>query len=156
MNGCKVIENLDSLWFFGTTAPAIQELENPTLNDVEGEEIATPMRENNNAVLEDQDGGFGFGCETKTEVEISTKEEKRRSRSRIRRSSCSCLRQRRKILGEIDLNFVVKEISECWMFEEQRIRGEVYKKKKMPPFEDSMAMKEHIRSWAYAVACTVR
>ncbi|KAF8411067.1 hypothetical protein HHK36_003606 [Tetracentron sinense] len=27
---------------------------------------------------------------------------------------------------------------------------------KMPPFTDGMAMKEHLKSWAYAVACTVR
>ncbi|KAK3206827.1 hypothetical protein Dsin_020873 [Dipteronia sinensis] len=29
-------------------------------------------------------------------------------------------------------------------------------KMKMPPLNDGMAMKQHLKSWAYAVACTVR
>ncbi|KAA0057057.1 uncharacterized protein E6C27_scaffold96G002450 [Cucumis melo var. makuwa] len=147
MEGQQVFENFDSLWFFSTvfsnrTPPVV---EKPIQNDfVEplGEEIATPITRN-----EENDVG------EEKEMETEEMEEKRR-KNRGRRSWG--LEQRRKfVVGEIDLSYAVKEICECWSFEVMRIGGGK-KTKKMPSFEDSMAMKEHIRSWAYAVACTVR
>ncbi|XP_038895160.1 uncharacterized protein LOC120083464 [Benincasa hispida] len=164
MEGQQVLENWDSLWFFATVfsnrtppPPPPPVVENPTQNDfVEppGEEIATPLTPNEQNNVGDEkkiENGGGFG--------IKTEEKEQRRKNRGRR--CWGLEQRRKIVGEMDLSYAVKEICECWLFEETRIGGgnqyqRKKKTKKMPPFEDSMAMKEHIRSWAYAVACTVR
>ncbi|XP_011657601.1 uncharacterized protein LOC101209234 [Cucumis sativus] len=147
MEGQQVLENFDSLWFFATvfsnrTPPVVGK---PIQNDFVGslgEEIATPITRNEENNV----------CEAK-EMETEEREEKRRKN---RGGRSWGLEQRKKfIVGEIDLSYAVKEICECWSFEEMRIGGGE-KTKKMPSFEDSMAMKEHIRSWAYAVACTVR
>ncbi|PRQ29219.1 hypothetical protein RchiOBHm_Chr5g0011501 [Rosa chinensis] len=76
--------------------------------------------------------------------------EQRRKRSRSKRG---LQRNRRRILGEIDLGFHVKaEVSGCdWIFLEEN-----FGYKNQFNLNDNMAMKEHLRTWAYAVACTVR
>ncbi|KAL3596573.1 hypothetical protein D5086_008210 [Populus alba] len=101
----------------------------------------------------------------KTEgVEIpkpTKKEEKRKRRERRRR------RSKRKILGELGLGF--DKSSDYYkldygfgMFNDDEARGygmfgsQRQHQVKMPPLNDGMAMKEHLKSWAYAVASTVR
>ena len=96
------------------------------------------------------------------EVLPPVKEEKRRSK----RSFKSCLNQRRRVLGESDLQvkglgdmgFDVNVVCGNWVVEEAsgyQWFGSPHHVK-MPPLSDGMAMKHHLKSWAYAVACTVR
>lgn len=167
MEGQQVLENLDSLWFFATVfsnrapplpSPPPPAVEKPTQNgfvEPPAEEIAIPITQ-----IEQNDVGDEKKIENGGGVGIKT-EEKEEKRRKNRGRRCWSLEQRRKIVGEMDLSYAVKEICECWLFEEMRIGGgnqyqRKKKTKKMPPFEDSLAMKEHIKSWAYAVACTVR
>ncbi|RZB96454.1 hypothetical protein D0Y65_020291 [Glycine soja] len=42
------------------------------------------------------------------------------------------------------------------MFKEESREYQIQWQTKMPPFDDVVAMKQHLKSWAYAVACTVR
>ncbi|VVA35289.1 PREDICTED: POPTR_0004s05840g [Prunus dulcis] len=70
----------------------------------------------------------------------STEKEKSRRRRRSKRS-VQQQRHRRKILGELD---------------ELGLDDYVKENNTMPSISDNMAMKEHLKSWAYAVACTVR
>ncbi|WCJ27236.1 hypothetical protein M5689_009000 [Euphorbia peplus] len=79
------------------------------------------------------------------EIVIPVKKEEKMSRRRKIR------RMRRKILGEIDLGINYYEL-------EQNLKccGTKQHFIKMPPLSDGMAMKQHLKSWAYAVACTVR
>ncbi|XP_023520136.1 uncharacterized protein LOC111783440 [Cucurbita pepo subsp. pepo] len=172
MEDQQVLQNLDSLWFFATVfsnrtpppppPPPPPVVQKPTQNDfVEppGGEIATPIFQNQQNVGEERNIVDEKTNETGGGLGLIITEERRKSRGR----RWGCLGQRRKIVGEMDLSDAVKEICECWLLEQRIGGGNQYqrgrrkmKKKKMPPFEDSMAMKEHIRSWAFAVACIVR
>ncbi|KAK7815910.1 hypothetical protein CFP56_000969 [Quercus suber] len=86
------------------------------------------------------------------------KEERRKTRRRSKRG----LSHRRKILGELDLCLDVEEVSMFSMFKEtcgyrnQSFGDQHRNKNLMPSFNDNVAMKEHLKYWAYAVACTVR
>ncbi|KAJ4703691.1 WD repeat-containing protein 53 [Melia azedarach] len=87
-----------------------------------------------------------------------------RRRRRRRRRKKSLFHERRKILGELDLGFDYGNLDSEWVFNEEQTRNEKqifgsqqpHMNMKMPPLTDNMAMKEHLKSWAYAVACTVK
>ncbi|KAL3739879.1 hypothetical protein ACJRO7_021195 [Eucalyptus globulus] len=86
-------------------------------------------------------------------------------RSKRRQRSRRMFRERRRsVLGELDLGCDGEDFSG---FEENRVlvdhrrRGSgvasgVQAVKKMPPLSDGIAMREHLRSWAIAVACAVK
>jgi hypothetical protein len=173
MDGSLVMESLDSLWFFTNVfSPRKQPLlgsasdEIATDNHVKDspkEELAQP----NSPILQNQlnelptaENLVPIMCPKCDEIEAQTVEpaemelvefqrsaqmqERRRTRRRSKRS----LNQRRKnILGELD----VKDFSGSWMFVETCQHQSI-----MPSFNDNVAMKLHLKSWAYAVAGTVR
>ncbi|KAF5736254.1 hypothetical protein HS088_TW14G00392 [Tripterygium wilfordii] len=63
---------------------------------------------------------------------------------------------RRKVFGEGDeLGFESKLVYEYGSLT-CGFGGENDRLVKMPPLNDGMAMKEHLKSWAHAVACAVR
>ncbi|XP_048230696.1 uncharacterized protein LOC125370153 [Ricinus communis] len=88
------------------------------------------------------------------------KKEERSSSSRGKRKS------KRKILGELDLGLdhTGTYLRDCGVWEidykangcDFGLFGSQQHFVKMPPLSDGIAMKEHLKSWAYAVACTVR
>ncbi|KAH0985090.1 hypothetical protein GBA52_012267 [Prunus armeniaca] len=95
----------------------------------------------------------------------STEKEKSRRRRRRSKRSVQQQRHRREILGELDelgLDDHVKEVisgswsSSNWMVEGNCGYNQECQNNTMPSISDNMAMKEHLKSWAYAVACTVR
>jgi len=173
MDGSRVMESLDSLWFFTNVfSPRKQPLlgsasdEIATDNHVKDsptEELAQP----NSPILQNQlnelptaENLVPVMCPKCDEIEAQIVEpaemelvefqrsaqmqERRRTRRRSKRS----LNQRRKnILGELD----VKDFSGSWMFVETCQHQSI-----MPSFNDNVAMKLHLKSWAYAVAGTVR
>ncbi|KAF8028619.1 hypothetical protein BT93_E1299 [Corymbia citriodora subsp. variegata] len=96
------------------------------------------------------------GTPGSAEEEPKLKEKMRRSRRRQR--------SRRTFSGELDLGCYGEEFSG---FEENRflvnrrrrgfgVASGVQAMKEMPPLSDGIAMREHLRSWAIAVACAVK
>ncbi|KAL4310110.1 hypothetical protein GQ457_01G041720 [Hibiscus cannabinus] len=157
----KAMESLDSLWFFDNvlTLPSflhnkvhadavpfyedlVQEEEEeetkPEIQDAPSTEILVPRCPNC--------GEIAAG------IELAKPTEKRKRRRRRRR------RSKRKVLGELDLGFHGKLASESSFSEENIARPDFESPhySKMPPMNDGLAMKEHLKSWAYAVACTVK
>ncbi|KAK7359195.1 hypothetical protein VNO77_01145 [Canavalia gladiata] len=51
--------------------------------------------------------------------------------------------------------FDVKKISGFLKFEEESYKYHILTGK-MPSFDDDVAMKQHLKAWAYAVACTIK
>ncbi|OMO76151.1 hypothetical protein CCACVL1_15853 [Corchorus capsularis] len=96
------------------------------------------------------------------EVEFAEAEPKEKQPEiRRRRRSKRRKRSKRKVLGELDFGFHGGNLdSESWFSEESNIKGygnfETQHYTKMPPLNDGLAMKQHLKSWAHAVACTVR
>lgn len=191
-DGSRVMESLDSLWFFHnvfsstSSEPLLLLLREPVLDD----EPAQPPPTSQN--LQNQESPRCPRCgelsaeikpaemwkpvleedqEVVLEMEAPEKEERRqlRRRTRRRRRSKRSAKQKREVLGELDLLcFDEYEVCETRMAEARSCgyyqnqigtfgvcdQNKYYKL--LPPFDDNMAMKEHLKWWAYAVACTVR
>ncbi|KAJ6396727.1 hypothetical protein OIU77_021704 [Salix suchowensis] len=183
MEGSQLIQSLESLWFFSNVVSSrASRARNRTKED--SPQPMTPILQTSLQNHEDSPkpefttpkclkcGDFAAEIEEQNEdrpntkiegVEIpkpAKKEEKRKRRERRRRS-------KRKILGEpgsgfdksssyykLDYGFEMSNDEEkrgYGMFGSHRQH-----QAKMPPLNDGTAMKEHLKSWAYAVACTVR
>ncbi|KAK8618508.1 hypothetical protein V6N13_132497 [Hibiscus sabdariffa] len=155
----KFMENFESLWFFNNvltlTPPLHQEEEkkpsdSKILHDVlAAAEILVPRCPNCGEIADVE-------LEQRPEVqpvqaaEFARPERRKRGGRRRRRK-----RSKRKVLGELDLGFYGNLDSESSFSEETKGQCQYYYMK-MPPLNDGSAMKEHLKSWAYAVACTVR
>ncbi|GMI77690.1 hypothetical protein HRI_001438300 [Hibiscus trionum] len=153
----KAMENFDSLWFFNNVlSPCLQEEEDTVeeenkpniLHNVPvGAEILVPRCPNCGEIAD-------VGVEQRQAVqpvqaaEFAKPERRKRGGRRRRRR-----RSKRKVGGELDSGFYGNLDSESSFSEETK--GQYYYRK-MPPFNDGSAMKEHLKLWAYAVACTVR
>ncbi|KAB1670112.1 hypothetical protein ERO13_D10G035800v2 [Gossypium hirsutum] len=174
----KVMESFDYLWFFNNvltltplhhklnpppTAPSVDvdaaDEQKPPKPDillheaaapVPGSEIPVPRCPNCGeiAVVTDQQRVV------QPFAKATEKPAERRKRRRRRRK-----RSKRKVLGELDLGFYGNLDSES-SFSEGTYGHKSFDSRhyimKMPPSNDGFAMKEHLKSWAYAVACTVR
>ncbi|XVF27463.1 hypothetical protein REPUB_Repub14bG0109600 [Reevesia pubescens] len=173
----KVMESLDSLWFFNNVltlttfqhkdhhaaAAAIdedtvkeeeEEPMKPKIEDAPSTEILVPRCP--------KCGEIAVGIEQQImqpvkEVEFAAKpiEKPERKRRRRRRK-----RSKRKVFGELDLGLGFHgNLASQSSFSEETIEYPYFESQhytKMPPLNDGLAMKEHLKSWAYAVACTVR
>ncbi|KAL9455884.1 hypothetical protein AB3S75_005169 [Citrus x aurantiifolia] len=181
MDCSDIIDSLDSLWFYSNIVvsssrteqsshavgeDAVKEAASKPVNQVE-EEKESPSAEN----LVPRYGEFvGKEMEEfakpaeerrKTSASSSTSASGRSRRRRRRRRKRRSLR---KILGELDhhseLDFgFFDDDEETTSRQHNQVLGSEYHlctNMKMPPLDDNMAMKEHLKSWAYAVACTVR
>lgn len=185
MDCSQFIDTLDSLWFFSnlfssTTQQLGQANDEQTLQE-EPENPIVKVEENQNYGQKCCLCGE-FAPEVEAQVlllepgDLTKQEEKvksgRSGRTRRRRRSKRMLHERRRnILGELDLgsdrNMDSDEFSsQLWLFDFEETSSTGYQvfgsqvhyqmNMKMPPLDDGMAMKEHLKSWAYAVACTVR
>ncbi|XVF25617.1 hypothetical protein REPUB_Repub13aG0228500 [Reevesia pubescens] len=169
----KVVESLDSLWFFNNvlTLPTFQRKDDPAAAALDEDTVREEEEPSKPKIQEDHNnteilvprcpkcGEIAIGNEQQTvqpvkEVEFAKPTEKL-ERTRRRRK-----RNKRKVLGELDLGmgFHGKLAFESSFSEEtygySNFESQHYTK--MPPLNDGLAMKEHLKSWAYAVACTVR
>ncbi|KAK8487625.1 hypothetical protein V6N13_062999 [Hibiscus sabdariffa] len=153
----KVMESLDSLWFFDNVltlpsflhskvhgvpfyedpVPEEEEEPKPEIQDAPSTEILVPRCPKCGEIEQ----------HPIAEVEFAKPREKPEKRKRRRKR-----RSKRKVLGELDL------ASESSFSEENIARPdfETPHYSKMPPLNDGLAMKEHLKSWAYAVACAVK
>ncbi|OMO65421.1 hypothetical protein COLO4_31250 [Corchorus olitorius] len=182
----EVIESLDSLWFFSNVlsftklepkddlaTSAIDEEDNIVKEEEEESKEKTqsnsqnlqneapPSSENWVSIRCPKCGETGVEFGPVKEVEFAEPKEKQPEIRRRRRSKRR-KRSKRKVLGELDFGFHGGNLdSESWFSEESNINGygnfETQQQyTKMPPLNDGLAMKEHLKSWAHAVACTVR
>ncbi|CAK9148103.1 unnamed protein product [Ilex paraguariensis] len=180
MEGLNIVQGLDSLWFFGNIlSQTTQSLVNsnngektPTESHPKDTTPSTKSPKSTTLVLENHQNqppteeAVIQKCpkcgNLAGEVEESSnddEEKERRKRRSYRRSKSAGLNQTRKIERELDFGFDDNEVYGFWMREKtkcgyERFGGQHHAK--MPPFNDGMAMKQHLKSWAYAVACTVR
>lgn len=177
MEGEKVMESLDCLWFFSNVmhAPRTQLTEvHSTKEDLQeeiDEKVKTPSEPIE--ILETKrDVGFDEVSKCGRNGGSRLRDEKENSEGRKVRKATK--KRSKKILQEtwpfptdnkdvnvndyeelgFDFRFDLSEI--CMMIEGyERFNGKRHGKM-MPPLSDGMAMKKHLKSWAYAVACNVR
>ncbi|KAI3414785.1 uncharacterized protein J3R85_015820 [Psidium guajava] len=110
----------------------------------------------------------GEAAGTPESAEEEPKLDERRGRSKRRkrrkRSKRMFYERRRRAPGELDLGCEGKEfhgLEENHFLGSRRggfgVAGEIQAmKEEMPPLSDGIAMREHLRSWAIAVACAVK
>lgn len=107
----------------------------------------------------------GEAAGTPESAEEESKLDERRGRSKRRkRSKRMFYERRRRVHGELDLGCEGKEfhgLEENRFLGSRRggfgVAGEIQAmKEEMPPLSDGIAMREHLRSWAIAVACAVK
>lgn len=166
-----MIESLDSLWFFSNVmhASKIQPIqvhstkEDPKVENVEKVKVPSEPIE----ILENKrDGCLVHEKESCKEKKIRKRSKKIRSKKVVQETGLFPTEGKltgglkdvnvgdyEKELG-FDFRFDLSEI--CMMIEGyERFNGKKCGKI-MPPLSDGMAMKQHLKSWAYAVACNVR
>lgn len=171
MEGEKVMESLDSLWFFSNVmhAPKTQLIEvHSTKEDedlkVESDEKVKMASEPIVILETKRDVCLVHEKESSEERKIR-KGSKKRSKKVLQETGPFPTESKltsykdvnvgdyEKELG-FDFRFDLSEI--CMMIEGyERFNGKKCGKI-MPPLSDGMAMKKHLKSWAYAVACNVR
>ncbi|KAM1245295.1 hypothetical protein ACFX2I_036511 [Malus domestica] len=169
MDDSLVAESFDSLWFFGnvfSSKPMSPVAQNRRTEPPPRAEISTPMcpKCDEPEIVEPD------SMELVVEYYDSSSQrstEKAKRRRRRRRG----LQRKRKILGELDtlgLDDRAEEVGygNSWSFNRttegncgfnnQRFGEHQNASYGMPSISDNMAMKEHLKSWACAVASTVR
>ncbi|KAK8664647.1 hypothetical protein V6N13_084425 [Hibiscus sabdariffa] len=143
----KAMDDFDSLWFFNnvlTLTTPLQHLlhEEEEEEDTVGEEtkpsdsmILAPRCPNCGEIA-------GVGVEQRRAVHAKPPERRKRGRRRRKRSKRNLDLGYYGSLDSSESSFSGETNGICYL--------------EMPPLNDGFAMKEHLKSWAYAVACTVR
>ncbi|KAL1826847.1 hypothetical protein ACET3Z_005259 [Daucus carota] len=165
MEGEKVIESLDCLWFFSNVmhAPKTHPIEvpsskeEPKVENVEKVKVETePIM-----ILEAKRDASSFEMISKNGGLRSRDEKESSGERKVRKAT----KKRNKKDVKVNMGDYEKELGFDFRFDLSEllmmIEGyERFNKKKcgevMPPLSDGMAMKQHLKSWAYAVACNVR
>lgn len=174
------MESLDSLWFYSNVFSsrasvsgsgshftnhvkeehAIEEVLKPVLQIVEDQKIEPESEARDLIPLTPKCAEVAMSTDKGDVAEVveyycpssspRDKEQRRRRRSRSKRG---LQRNKRRILGELDLGLHVKAEAAWgdWIFLEEN-----FGYKNQFNLNDNMAMKEHLKTWAHAVACTVR
>ncbi|MFQ6643625.1 hypothetical protein Gotur_018512 [Gossypium turneri] len=143
----KVMESLDSLWFFNNvlTLPTLKHHidRGVALNEdtVEEEEVPSKL-----VPRCPKCGEIAAGLEQHIMQPITEDEFKKPTQKPEKMK-----RSKGKVLGELDLGFHGKLTSDS-SISVVTVKYPIYYTK-MPPLDDGLAMKEHLKSWAYAVAC---
>lgn len=153
MEASGVIKSLESLWFYSNSLSGAQRI----LGLAADHEKPTEMEPTFTGEAELQNSEQGHCPEHSGGEELAEKkaEEERSSsgggRARMRRKKTGAKggtfdQKGRKVLGELDVGFNSGRRDQLlWLV----VDG-------MPPLSDRNAMKEHLRCWAHAVACTVK
>ncbi|KAB2637259.1 hypothetical protein D8674_027793 [Pyrus ussuriensis x Pyrus communis] len=141
MDDSRVAESFDSLWFFGnvfSSKPMSPVAQNRRTESPPRAEISTPVcpKWDEPEIVEPDSMELVVEYYDSASQRSTEKAKRRRRRKRG-------LQRKRKILGELDTLGLDDRA------EENANYG-------MPSISDNMAMKEHLKSWACAVASTVR
>lgn len=156
-----MIQSLDSLWYFSNSLSGARRILGPAVDHEKHAETEPAGTIEGEAEVESSEQGHCHECSGGEELAEDKAEEERsssssggrrvRMRRRRRRRKTggkmgSSDERGRKVLGELDVGF------NGWTRDQQLwlvVDG-------MPPLSDRTAMKEHLKCWAHAVACTVR
>ncbi|KAG5029518.1 hypothetical protein D0Y65_012453 [Glycine soja] len=164
MDGSRVAQSLDSLWFYTNiltcrdepeaslveSAPLIQAKECPK-RDLQ--KPITPLQHESQNVENLSPRCHKFEEVMKTMV--PSRETKKRETRKRRKWHKLGLYETNVVHGGLDLRFDFDVFDvESWEYQIQMLN--IQRQTKMPPFDNDVAMKQHLKSWAYAVACTVR
>nr|DAD37795.1 TPA_asm: hypothetical protein HUJ06_008436 [Nelumbo nucifera] len=205
MDGEKIIETLDSLWFFSNILSSSQPLstsctdgkpaqsQSPLNDSITADEpkptIPVLQKQQNESSdseilggtsLKDSDSGLRTDLQNmkpadmealkileSMEKEQNGKRDKKWSKCRSKRGNSHKKKEFSQSKGSGDFDFILREvrldggsvfgIPALQMMERKGFQrfGDLHHLN-MPPLSDGMAMKKHLKSWAYAVACTVR
>lgn len=107
-------------------------------------------------ILETQQSHFPIG-----EIVVSKcggdfgSEERKRSKTRARKKKNTQKNTDGINWGGYDFGFGL-DVNEFWMLMKGYDEERRFTSQNLPPFSDGLAMKQHLKSWAYAVACNVR
>lgn len=178
MEDLNLIENLDSLWFFAnvfsssiTKPMSIVSHEKSTKSDTpksDPSEPTTPILQIHQTqipiddiVVEECPKCGHFEAENGELKETEQQKEKRIKKKRRLKSDFDT---RRRVVNWLDFGFDLNEIDEfcmrmMMMDDDGKSKRCMYggdDGKMMPSFSDEMAMREHLKSWAYSVACAVK
>ncbi|TQD94681.1 hypothetical protein C1H46_019733 [Malus baccata] len=170
MDSSRFAESFDSLWFFGnvfSSKPMSPIVQNQRTEPPPVAEMSIPMCPKGDEPETVEPGSVQLVVEYyDSQSQRSTVKAKRRRRRRKK----GLQRNKRKILGEFEMSGFddrAEEVSygNFWSsnrtvdgncgFNNQRFGKYPSANYGMPSISDKMAMKEHLKSWAYAVACTV-
>ncbi|GMI93500.1 hypothetical protein HRI_003019300 [Hibiscus trionum] len=157
----KAMENFDSLWFFNNVLTLTTPFQHKQKFSIEEEEdtVEEEMKPPESMILHDVRAGSEIlvpRCPNCGEIaDVGT--EQRRAVQPIQVAEMEYTKPERRKRGrrskrKLDLGYYGSLDSESSFSDETN--GLYYLK--MPPLNDGFAMKEHLKSWAYAVACTVR
>ena len=177
MNDSKVLESLDNVWWFSNalSSRTHQALDFGSHNGGGGitssedhfkdtpkpgttEAIMTPIVQSHQTQITNSEM-VAKKCPKSSNLAVQIFEKEERKRSSKRKSD----QRRRNIIRGLDFDFDhVKKLDGFWMINGEKSFGyERYwsqeQVKILPALShDGMAMKEHLKSWAYAVAISVR
>ncbi|OWM72973.1 hypothetical protein CDL15_Pgr001087 [Punica granatum] len=157
MAASVLIQSLDSLWFFGTVLSGGQvvmgvatDQDKPTEAEP-GVNVEAKLETSGRKLCPECSGREGLAAAEEKEGEKRSPSgevrKKKKKKKKIRSKRCPFDWQRRKVLGELDLGCFDggRRDRQLWLVVDE-----------MPPLSDGIAMKEHLKCWAYAVACTVK
>lgn len=180
MDNEKILESLDSNWFFSNVfnppsfppcnfkEPPPPDLKQPEPNiqihqtqhfqSLSTQIQTPPLSEASTQIFQEEPSGMLE--QARTDTRISKQGSKRRG-NRV------CMQDCEKMKVFLELGFVLVEVasegrSSSDVPRVRRTRDEFERSRsltfhcRMPPYNDGLVMKKHLRSWAYAVACTVR
>lgn len=152
-----MIQSLDSLWYFSNSLSGARRILGPLVDHEKPAETEPTGTIEGEAQLESSEQGPWDECsggeelaEEMAEEEISSsggggvRMRRRRRKTEGKRGSSE--QRGRKVLGELDVGFNGwRRDQHLWLVVDE-----------MPPLSDRIAMKEHLKYWAHAVACSVR
>ncbi|CAN1327647.1 hypothetical protein LINPERPRIM_LOCUS34218, partial [Linum perenne] len=165
------VVRLESLWFFtpvfsSPPQPTLfQEPEKQSNNNPIVVEISEINQDDSKKVVaqtspeEEEETGMNYNAE-EVRVEIVVFVSKPETASERKRRVARRWRSKKKtILRELDLcfdSFCYKTYGELGFGRLYGYTAAEQRKKMMPPLNDSVEMKRHLKSWAHAVACAVK
>ncbi|KAJ1426146.1 hypothetical protein SESBI_10532 [Sesbania bispinosa] len=164
MDASRVTQCLDSLWFY-TNILTRTNHPLPSLTDQfepHFQKPITPLLLLNQK--HDESQKVGNLCHRVGEISSASEEvvrvmpgqsERKTERRKRRKWKKYGKNGKNEILGGLDLGFDVKEVRGFLKFQKGSYKYQM-QQTEIPPFDDDVAMKQHLKSWAYAVACSVK
>lgn len=180
MDCSRVAQSLDSLWFYSNILTCCRTEDSvpvsvplacltdddqlapppPPFHDKEGDvhRPITPLcvlnQENESQPLGVENlnlvpaGCHEIGECSSASVFQKTEKRERKMRKKKKKNKFGVIWGRKEIRGAVELGFGVKQV--CGVLNQMLATTQ------LPPIDDGVVMKKHIKSWAYAVACSVK
>ncbi|KAI9121174.1 hypothetical protein K1719_008207 [Acacia pycnantha] len=142
MDACQVLQSLDSIWFFTNiftrSDDPLPSLSPPKCDSYRPHSGLMNLQDESDEIVETVN--VNTPCEPETEVKDRGGGKKRRKRRK---------RSERHGTRKIELGYAKKLLTTTTPFRLDPTSLTL-------PYDDEIAMKQHLKSWAYAVACIVK